>query len=192
MNINLGNLGTFNPSSSSRMNNIVAQEFYVVSSTSPSFQTSFDYDRSQGYTHVVVTSACIPKTYYVLPNDATVTVNQNGQYSFVTMPAGNYNVLSFPGLFATVINNTLGISPFVYSVSFANDLTKLQTSKFTYSVTGNNGVQPVFTVNDPYLARVMGFNQGEAYVFAGNSLVSANVINFQSYDELLIKSNGEQ
>ena len=170
------------------MNNISAQEYYVVSSSSSSFQTYVPVDISRQYTHVAVTSACIPKTYYVLPNPAVLQITQNGGLSYnVTFAAGNYSTISFAPLFVSNVA-AAGVSPCSYTISLPDSLTKVQTSKFTFAVTGNT-VQPQFLIQDYFLARIMGFLPNVPYTFVGNSLLSANVINFQSYDELLIKSN---
>ena len=104
------------PFSLSAMNDIQDQEFFVLKSTSSSFKSALDIPMDKGYTHVAVLSACVPKTYYVLPNDASLTVVQNGNYVYVTIPAGVYSVLSFPSLFTSAINNTVGISPWAYNV----------------------------------------------------------------------------
>lgn len=171
------------------MDNFEQQEYYVVSSSTNPVQMALNVDLNRGFTHVAVTSACIPKTYYVLPTDAKIIVNQGAAPVTVTMEAGNYNVVNFKTLFTNKINNTPGINPFAYSVSFRDTFTQVQDGKYTFSVTGNAGVQPIFTVMDPYLARVMGFNPKVPYSFVGGTLTSANVINFQSYDEMLILSN---
>lgn len=171
------------------MDNIQSQEFFVVSCNSNPFQTYLPLELDKGFTHVAVSSCCIPKTYYVLPNRAVLTINQGGSYIFVTFPAGNYSVASFPALFSSLVNTAPGVAPFVYSCTFPNSGTSVQTSKFTFSVTNNAGVQPVFTINDFYLGRVMGFQDSQNHVFVGDSLISTNVVNFQSYDELLIQSD---
>jgi hypothetical protein len=171
------------------MDNFQEQEYYVVSSTTNPFSKYLDIDLSRGFSHVVVTSACIPKTFYVIPKDATLTVKEGNKSFDVIIPAGNYSLSNFPTLFAFLINNvSVPAHEFFYSVTFPNS-SNVQTGKFTFNVSLNYGVQPTFTVKDRYLARVMGFNYNTEVVFANNKLVSTNVINFQSYDELLIISD---
>lgn len=169
------------------MDNLDDQEFFVVSSTTNPFQAYLDVDLARGFTHVVVTSACIPKTYYVLPEAATLTIVEAGGPVTVTLAAGNYNVNSFKTLFAAACVSA-GCA-FTYVLTFPDSATGLQTSKYTFTVSGNGGVQPTFTVNDSYLARVMGFPLSNTQTFAANVLVSSNVVNFQSYDELMIISD---
>ena len=41
----------------------------------------------------------------------------------------------------------------------------------------------------PFLARILRFNQNTTYAFSGNTLTSQNVLDFQSYDSLFVKSN---
>jgi hypothetical protein len=168
------------------MDNYQEQEYYVVASTTNPVNVPIDIDLSVGYTHVVMTSACIPKTYYVLPNDATLTVNQGAGEFDVVMEKGNYNVVNFKSIFKTKIEALSGA--FKYEVKFPSNV-EVQTSKYTFDVTFNSGVQPTFTVKDTYLGRVMGLVPNVTYSFVGNSLTSANVVNFQSYDEMLILSN---
>jgi hypothetical protein len=167
------------------MEHFKAQEFLFLSSTENPANFVLPIDTGVGFNYITVTSACIPKTYYVLPKAATVTVQQGANTFTVTLAKGNYNVLSFQPLFAAAIN-AAGAAPFVYSVTFPNSSIEVQTSKFTFRVANNGGVQPTFTVNDYFLARAMGFKQGQTYSFQNNQLESANVVNFQSYDEVMV------
>ena len=173
------------------MDNISYQDFFVIKSSDSNFQIQLNIDKDRHYTHAAVSSCCIPKTYYVLPRDAVLTVNHPGGAGdvLITYPKGNSSVLSFPLIFTSLVNSAPGISPFIYSVSFPSSATGTQTGKFTFSVQNNAGVQPTFRTNDYYLARIMGLTVSTTYAFSENSLTSPNVVNFQSYDELLILSD---
>lgn len=175
------------------MDNFSDQEFFVVSTTNNPFSSPLDVDLSKGFTHVTITSACIPKTYYVLPHMATLTINQYGETYLAYFEAGNYSVNSFPGIFASK-TAAAGVSPITYTATFPSSATDVQSSKFKYEAKFTEGELPIFTITDKYLGRMMGFPLNQAFQFStltvnSSSLVSADVVNFQSYDELLIISD---
>src|SRR6185312_16296562 len=66
--------------------------------------------------------------------------------------------------------------------------------KYTYTVTGNGGLQPTFTFADG-LYQQFGFDANTSYTFAGDTLTSTNVCNFNLEYTLMLHSNiaaGEQ
>ena len=168
------------------MNNITDREYFLVRSSSNPVTICLNIDFSRKYDHVAVSSASIPKTFYVLQENCTLTVNENGVIRNVTFMAGNYNVRSFSSIFVT---NLSAVCSYTYTCSYPNPSTDVDTGKFTFTVSGNGGVQPTFSTLDIYLANVLGFAQAVVYPFVGNVLMSTNVINFQSFDELKIISD---
>lgn len=164
----------------------VDHEFYLIRTSQSSFTTSLQIDASKKFTHIAVSSLSIPKTYYVLPNNCSLIINEGkNSYSF-NFVAGNYSANSFMSIFNN--NNNSGCA-YTYTCTYPNKNSAVDTGLFTYTVTNNSGVQPSFYTSDIYLGNIMGFVQGTTYNFVGNNLVSATVLNFQSYDEIIITSN---
>jgi hypothetical protein len=172
------------------MDNLTECEFYVLTSTESSFTQTLPIDLEKKFTHVVVSSISIPKTYYILPNDCDLNIEINSVNYVVTFEKGNYNVNSFKFIFLNKINNLVGI-PCQFNMSFPVTATQVQTSKYTFSIiwTGPVLSQPIFSTSDFYLSRVMGLKQNVSYSFVGNVFTTPNIVNFQSYDELLINSD---
>lgn len=168
------------------MNAIVEKQYFVVSSNQPSFTYELQIDPTVGFDHIAVSSASIPKTYYVLPNDCKLQITEGKNAFNVSFLKGNYSLTSFKSIFVqNILASGVG---FTYSISYPSG-TQLDTGKFTFTVSNNGGVQPSFNVADTYLAKVMGFQPNISYSFVGNVLTSQNCVNFQSYDQILIKSD---
>lgn len=167
------------------MNNILDAQYFVIRGNTPTLVKALDLDPNKAYTHIAITSCSIPKTFYVLNRDATLIVNEGGSLRTVVVPKGNYNVQNFKTLMAGYIN---AVSTFVYAISYP-PINSVDDSKYTYSVSGNGGVQPTFFTNDKYLAQVMGIRVGVVESFVANILQSYYVLNFTSFDEILITSN---
>ena len=163
----------------------LSSEYYVINSTESNFSTTLSIpDISIGFDHVTVMSINIPKSFYSLPEDGTLEVSENGVITTITFPKGNYTYNNtFMSQFNTLIN---AACTYTYTISYQ---TIPDISKYTFSVSGNSGVQPVFTVSDAYLGGLLGLKQGVAYTFSGNSLVSDVALDFQPYDSLLLQSN---
>jgi hypothetical protein len=167
------------------MNNILSQEYYVVRNNLATFNQAIDIDMSKGYTHIAITSCSIPKTYYVLNSDTELKVYENGSIRTITVFKGNYTVSNFASLLPTYLS---GSTAWTYAVSYP-DAGSVDESKYTYTVSGNGGIQPRFYTDDKYLAQVMGLVLSQWNDFDSDKLVSPYALNFQAYDELLIKSN---
>ena len=166
------------------MNNITEQEFFLVKSSSSKFTANLNIDKNVGYTHIAVCSCSIPKTYWCLPVNATLVVTEGIYTTNITFQAGNFSSKTFLLYLATVMKGTQWAYNFVSSSNTIPD-----TTKYTYAVTGNGDIQPSFLTSSTYLARMMGINVNTVTSFVGNSLTSPNSINFQSYDEILVKSD---
>jgi hypothetical protein len=95
--------------------------------------------------------------------------------------------------FKTVLASLLdAASPngWTYTIAFPNSFSGVQTYKYTYTVTGNGGSQPTFTmVAGNTVHEQMGFSQSTAYTFVGDTLTSANVVRFQLEDALYLHSD---
>lgn len=151
---------------------------YLIRGSSNTIERTFSEDLGK-YTHMCVLTCSIPKTYYTLPQQATLILD-GVQLDF---RAGNYNVNSFRLALQTALNSTA----YTYIVSFPNSRTEVDTGHYTMSVSDNSGVQPSFITSDTYLAQMLGIDTTTEYSFASDSFESVNVVNFQSYDEIVIK-----
>ena len=170
------------------MNNIIDKEYFIIRSRETELDVSLPISADRKFDHVAVSSLSIPKSFYVLPTNAILEIKENNVIKNITFEKGNYNYKSFQ----TIFKNKLLAEPsleFKYSITFPNPLTQIDTEKFTYTVTQNHNSQPSFRINNQYLAGIMGFEINTWYDFILNSLTSEHHINFQSYDEILIKSD---
>ena len=174
---------------------ILRKDFHIVSSNGSkkiNGETSaFYYElklpqiSKRTYTHAAISSCAIPKTYYVLPTDISFTITENGTPTVLTMSAGNYSRRSF----AETLQTKLNTASWTYTVSFPNSYSSVDDLKYTFTVSGNAS-QPVIEIPDNrFFAQCIGFEADTSYIFTGDSLKSVNVINFQAYDQLLIRSN---
>jgi len=166
------------------MDNILDQQYVRIRKRETSFSVSFrDLDPQKLYTHVAVCSINIPKTFYVLPDDAILQITEDMTTVDITFEKGNYNSDTFMTYFTSALGAGSGLS-YVYSIAYQNipDL-----GKYTYIVSGN-ATQPIFYTDNEYLADMMGINREAENVFELNQLISPNVIDFQAYDAILLKS----
>jgi hypothetical protein len=165
------------------MDSIVDSEYFIIRSSQSIFNTMIDIDPERKFNRVCITSASIPKTFYVLKNDAVLSVLEGKTTTNITFRKGNYDLNSFKSVFVSEMKGCV----WDYDISYPSR-TQVNTNKYTYTVSGNSG-QPVFRTGDKYLGGVMGLDVNTDYTFSGNELVSEKVINFQAYDEIKIMSN---
>lgn len=143
-----------------------------------------------------VVQAQIPKSYYLIDStrrDTTFILQEGVSQAVITVPDGDYNVYSFQPVLTAALNAG---SPngYTYSISYPNGQVAAQTNKYTYSVTGNSGVQPSFIFGPGDISRsitnLMGFFPDVGtYSFAANTLISNITVRFQHTFYLQIKSS---
>jgi len=138
------------------------------------------------YTHCVVKTVSIPKTYYVLPDNGDLILNEGMSDLTVTFKRGNYNVNSFRLLLQTKLN-AAGV--FTYSVSFPNNRVDVDSGHYTIKAIDTGGVPFTIKTSNIYLAQMIGIFPDIVYTSTLDSFESVAVVNFQSYDEILIRSN---
>lgn len=178
------------------MDRIASKEDYIINSGQiypddpgrTSLTVTLDIDWQQGYDHCCVTSLSIPKTYYVLPEDAKLTLTEDKSAVDITVPRGNYNVNSMSLVLTTLLTDNSPTS-YTYTVTYSDSFTQTDRVTFTITVTNNAGTQPTLTMTDGFLANTLGFYPDVVYEFASDVLESAKVINMQAYDEILIKTD---
>jgi len=102
------------------------------------------------------------------------------------MPIGNYSRSSFKNQLQTSLN---AASPnhWAYVVSIPNVSITADTGYYTITVSENSD-QPAFIIG-PYLYEQLGLDSNTTYTFAGNTLTSVNVVNFQLQDSLFLHSD---
>jgi hypothetical protein len=144
-----------------------------------------DYGRD--WTHVVVLDAAIPLSYYnIRDGENSFTLREDVTDYTITIPAANYNRKNL----ATVLQNLLNAAgAYDYTITVPNTTTSGDTGKYTYTVTNNGGIQPAFIFTDALICQQLGFDFNSTNTFVGDSLVSVNVTNLASEDNIYIRSN---
>lgn len=139
------------------------------------------------YNTVCVVQASIPRSFYNVPNGRnTFIVEENSIQRTITMTPGSYNKTNLQSNLQTKLNN--GAPPgWSYTVSYP-DSTQPQTFKYTFTVTGNSGIQPKFIFTNS-LYHQLGFEPNTTNNFSTNSLISTNVIDLSFISQVYISSN---
>lgn len=143
-----------------------------------------------------VVQAQIPKSYYLIDStrkDTTFILQEGLSQAVITVPDGDYNVFSFQPVLTSALN-TGSPNGYTYAISYPNSQVQAQTNKYTYSVTGNSGVQPSFIFGPDNVSRsitnLMGFFPDVGtYSFVANTLRSNITLRFQHTFYLQIKSS---
>lgn len=141
-----------------------------------------DIFQKQKFEYVCLLSALIPKSYYLVPQNSTFTLDEDGSQVIITVPEGNYTRSTFSSKIATLLN-TNSPNNWSYSIDYAlsNDT---QTGKYTYNITGNGGL-PASLIFTDKLYEQFGFNENSSNTFT-SSLESDNVIKMQRENAILI------
>lgn len=166
-----------------------SQIFYVTSENRNSGET-YDFSINlplrigNKFDSVVVLAASLPLSYYLIrpPYDTFILI-EDGVSISCTIESGNYN----SNTFITEVTNLLNTnSPhgWVYNMSMDTKI-----AKYTYTVSGNGGMQPSLVINR-HLGDQMGFEYSSTNTFVGDSLLSTRVVNFVSTNALFIHSPG--
>jgi hypothetical protein len=161
-----------------------------ISGTDSNFQYIINMPKNSGYDRVCMLQALIPKSYYLVASPFnTFILSESGVQTTVTVTPGNYNVRSWITLLGALLTSSSSHG-YTYTITFPNSLTDVDTGKFTYTVTGNVGVQPsiIFPVTSE-LYEQFGFSASSTNTFSGSTLTSANVVKFQVEDVLFIHSD---
>ena len=128
--------------------------FYVssvdrLSGSSSNFLYKFAFSNNTGnYDTVAVLSAAIPKSYYLISSyNDEFTLSENGTDVVITVTSGNYSLTSWKNTLTTLLNNN---SPngWIYTVTFPSPNSGSSTGKLTFTVSGNSGIQPIFTFSE--------------------------------------------
>lgn len=167
------------------------QIFYIdsndrLSGTNSDF--TYQLDILGDFDYAVVLQASIPKSYYLVQaNRNTFILDEDGDQTIVVIPIGTYDRSSFRAQLTTSLNSA-SFNGWVYTVSISNTSITSDTGKYTFTVTGNVGVQPSFTIGN-HLYEQLGFNPNTTNLFNSDSLESTNVVKFQLEDTVYIHSD---
>jgi len=167
--------------------------FYINSSQRLSgTDGSFTYQMflDQPYTHVVVMQANFPISYYIVSSGSnTFTLTESASTVTISIPVGNYNMNSFQTVLTSLLNTNSPHS-YTYAVTSPNQFSTTSTMKYTFTVSGNGGVQPIIAFPSTSLVyEQCGFSQTSSNHFSANTLVSSNVVKFIPEDTLFIHSD---
>lgn len=177
---------------------MIGREIYHVNSKSrlnpqtsvnSNFQYPIDLPPNSDYDRISLLKVSIPKSYYNVDSNFGFTLDENGSTVAVTMTAANYTRRAF----RTVLQDSLNtVGGWTYSISYDNSINTGDTGKWTFSVSGNGGIQPsfIFTSGSRPL-ELLGFDEysGLTKTFSGDSLTSENVPVLQSEQTIFIRSD---
>ncbi len=174
------------------MSNILFKKFIYVHSEFrlSGNDSNFTYDLgidAKDYDTAVVLQASIPKSYYLIQaGQNTFTLDEINNTAQIELPVGNYSRTNLKTVLQTLLNEN---SPngWVYTITFPPS-TQPDTGKYTFTVTGNGGVQPrfIFTTN---IYKMLGFDINSTNEFITNSLESKYIINLQKEPILYLHSD---
>ena len=137
----------------------------------------------------VVLLACnIPKSYYLIQDgENTFTLQEGVSTATITITPANYSRTQLKNVLQTALNTS---SPTSYTYAISVPLTTIgETGLYTFSVSGNGGVQPSFIFTDNNIFEVLGFDINSTNNFSADALVSTNVIKLQKEDTIFIHSD---
>lgn len=163
---------------------------YRISGESGNFTYPITLPKNAVCDSVAVLQGSFPKSYYLVRSQRnTLTLTEGAMSATITVPVGNYNINSFRAVLTALL--TAG-SPngWVYAMSQPNTATSASTGKYTFTVTGNGGVQPAITFPTTSLIyQQCGFAYNSTNTFVANSLTSIYVVNFNSAIGMVVKSD---
>lgn len=165
------------------MNAITGKYWLPVKTVSSDFEVELKLPPNS-YKYCIVTSASIPKTYYSLPTDATVTIVSDLWTEVITFPKANYNPITL-GIY---LRTQLAALSRVVTVHYPDASIEPDTNKFTLTFTGVANVS--LSCSSIYLAHMFGIPDANIIVASSSNVwISPNVLDYQSHNKIVIKSN---
>lgn len=159
-----------------------------------SFHHRFNITSNSRYNRVALVSLRLPKSYYTAQtthNNLSFVLDENGDFSTITLPEGNYHANSFMIVLSNLLT-TNSPNGWIYTMTYPDTATQAQTFKFTFTVTENAGVQPIFILDEHSfrIQRFMGLTtELKAYEFSGDSLTSDICFMFQHTSYITLRSS---
>lgn len=160
-----------------------------LNGTESNFTYVIDIPKNIIFTKCCITYACIPKTFYNVPVDDynyfEVSIDGGSNYILITFTGGNYDLRSLKDTLKTKLDNATG---WTFNITGSiNDVPV--TGKYTFTVTGNGAIQPIFRFDSTSMYEQMGFKANTVYSFIANTLTSAAVIYLQGERTIYIRSS---
>ena len=166
--------------------------FYInsrnrLSGTDSNFYYKFDIEPDSKYTDIAVLQMVVPKSYYLVQDQSNTFILEENSQATITIPEGNYSRQSLQTVVQSLLNSA---SPngWAYTVSYPTTSSIADTGKYTFSVTGNGGVQPKF-IFTTYVYEILGFSKNSTNTFSSDTLTSTNVIKLTREDTLFLHSD---
>lgn len=160
-----------------------------LSGTASDFSFNINLDLTQKYDSVVMTSALLPKSYYLITdNNNSFILNENGVDHVITIENGCYILSAFRTEITRVLNVARPPNAWTYVMSFPSIASQANTGKWTWTVTGNGGIQPSFRFTNKLFLQ-MGFHENTTNTFVNDTLTSTHVIKLQVEDTLYVCSD---
>lgn len=158
-----------------------------MSGTDSNFTYKIELPKDKHFDRIVVVSASIPKSYYLVPTGSTFTLRELGVNTVITVPAGNYSIKSFRITVQALLNANTS-QGWIYAITNSDGFSNVDTGKYTFTVTNNGVNQPSFIFTKA-LFEQFGFDINSTNTMVGNTMTSKNILKFQSEDVLLIHSD---
>ena len=161
--------------------------------TAGHFTYKIDIPSNFEFDSVALLQASIPKSFYqIYTGRNTLTLNEGATNTTVTITPGNYSITSFRLALITALNAASVTSGknYTYAITQPNVATSVSTGKYSFTVTGNGGVQPkLIFPSSTQIYQQCGFAWSSTNSFVGSALVSTQVVNFAAITGMVIKSN---
>jgi hypothetical protein len=154
------------------------------------FQIKLDVNNNIDWDKVCVLDCSIPKSAYTVSSTSnTFTLTEFWYEYTVTLAVGNYTRKSLATALAAALTVASGNLLITYTCTYPVINNSVDNGKFTISITGNEGYQPVISVGSSRIYELLGFDKNSSNVFVSNSLTSTNVCNLSPETTIQIKSD---
>ena len=156
------------------------------------FRTSTFLPRDHDFDRLTCLQVNLPKAWYMLDTDATFQLNEatGAVDTTVTIAGGrNYTSAEMETALAAALTaaSATGANIFTYTVAFS-----AASGKFTITASSGDFTLTFNSTSDPNksIAKYLGFTEGAVSSSSASSiLISANIVNFQRYDVLYVRSD---
>ena len=168
------------------------QRIYHINSRNRSSGTDSDMTykidmRDINPSHCCVLACNIPKSYYLIGENENVFTLDEGTQATITIAVGNYTRTTLKNVVITALN-LASPNGWTYAISIPSASIG-DNGKYTFTVTGNGGVQPDFIFTDNNIFETLGFEINSTNSFVGDSLTSVNVVKITKEDTVFIHSD---
>ena len=161
----------------------------AIDGDASTFSYQINFPPHVTYNRVVMLSASIPKTFYTIQNgENTMLLTEGTNNTTLSIAQGSYTNSSLAAYMTTFLTSSSKVS-YSYTCTSSLATASPQTGLLNFSFTGGT-TQPSFTFYNNTLADCLGFARDSTNSFVTASLNSTQVINFNTYNAMLIHSDG--